>query len=61
MDMDVIIMDLDRPLTDFIRAADKMKAASESTRDRDIDFLMTSDWNGEPYCLVSYLQVYSRD
>ena len=56
MDMDVIIMDLNRPLDDFILAASThdsiavMETEDAATKKKKVEFLMTEDWNGEFSC-----------
>ena len=53
IDMDVIIMDLNRPLDDFILAAgvhDSIavtEGEDGATIKKKVEFLMTEDWNGE--------------
>lgn len=52
IDMDVIIMDLNKPLEEFIHAAhdvifDTDEEDNNKIKRKKIEFLMTEDWNGE--------------
>ena len=55
IDMDVVIMDLDRRLEDFLDAATKrteihtkIKGDGGGATQPAVDFLMTEDWKGDP-------------